>query len=156
MFSPINLNLLSNNSILENKPIEIAAVGLEQVLEIRREVMWPDKPMSFVSVPGDKEAIHFGVLVNDTVVSVISLFIDNNEAQFRKFATVTAYQGKGYGTSLLLYVFDYLKSIHVTRVTCNARVEKADFYASFGMYRTPISFQKEQVAYVVMQKILKT
>lgn len=50
--------MLSNNSILENKPIEIAAVGLEQVLEIRREVMWPGKPISFVSVLGDEEAIH--------------------------------------------------------------------------------------------------
>lgn len=148
--------MLSNNSILENKPIEIETVGLEQVLEIRREVMWPDKPISFVSVLGDEEAIHLGVIVNGAVVSVISIFIQNQEAQFRKFATLIPYQRKGYGTTLLKYVFEYLKSKQIKRVTCNARVEKADFYASFGMKRTPVTFQKEQLAYVVMEKILET
>ena len=141
---------------MENKPIEIAAVGLEQVLEIRREVMWPNKPISFVEVPGDTKATHLGVIVNGIVVSVISLFIQNQEAQFRKFATLIHYQRKGYGTTLLKYVFEYLKSKQVTRVTCNARVEKAGFYASFGMKRTTVTFQKEQVAYVVMEKILET
>lgn len=148
--------MLSNNSILENKPIEIAAVGLEQVLEIRREVMWPGKPISFVSVLGDEEAIHLGVIVNGVVVSVVSLFIQNQEAQFRKFATLSPYQRKGYGTTLLQYVFSYLNSNQIKRVTCNARVEKANFYASFGMKRTADSFQKEQVAYIVMEKILET
>ena len=141
---------------MENKPIEIVAVGLKQVLEIRREVMWPEKAISFVSVPGDEKAIHLGVIVGGVVVSVISLFIQNQEAQFRKFATLNHYQRKGYGTTLLKYVFEYLKSKQVTRVTCNARVEKAGFYASFGMKLTPITFQKEQVAYVVMEKILET
>jgi predicted GNAT family N-acyltransferase len=147
--------LLSYNSILENKPIEITAVELEQVLEIRREVMWPEKPISFVEVPGDREAVHMGLVENGRVLSVISLFIHDQEAQFRKFATLIPYQRKGYGTTLLRYVFDYLKSKQIIRVTCNARVEKVDFYASFGMHRTPVTFQKEQVAYVVMEKILQ-
>ncbi|HSI76732.1 MAG TPA: GNAT family N-acetyltransferase [Lunatimonas sp.] len=141
---------------MENKPIEITEVGLDKVLEIRREVMWPDKPISFVEVSGDSEAVHLGLFENGTVVSVISLFIENERAQFRKFATLTSFQRKGYGTTLLQYVFEYLKSKQIKRVTCNARVEKADFYASFGMKRTPNTFEKEQVAYVVMEKILKT
>ena len=148
--------MLSINSVLENKPIEITEVGLDKVLEIRREVMWPDKPISFVEVSGDSEAVHLGLFENGTVVSVISLFIENERAQFRKFATLTSFQRKGYGTTLLQYVFEYLKSKQIKRVTCNARVEKADFYASFGMKRTPNTFEKEQVAYVVMEKILKT
>ncbi|WP_234364190.1 GNAT family N-acetyltransferase [Lunatibacter salilacus] len=109
---------------MENKPIVITEVGLKEVLEIRREVMWPDKPISFVSVSGDEEATHLGVIVNGVVVSVISLFIQNREAQFRKFATLIPYQRKGHGTTLLQYVFDYLKSKQIKRVTCNARVEK--------------------------------
>jgi len=143
------------NSILKNKMIEIKEVRLKEVLAIRQKVMWPDKPLSFVEVPGDWEAIHLGGFVNGLLVSVISLFIEKEHAQFRKFATLTAYQGKGYGTTLLQYVFTYLKSNNIKSVTCNARVEKAEFYASFGMYRTPVTFQKEQVAYVVMAKILE-
>jgi len=86
---------------------------------------------------------------------VISLFIEKEHAQFRKFATLVAFQGKGYGTTLLEDVFACLKSNNIKCVTCNARVEKAEFYASFGMYRTPVTFQKEQVAYVVMEKLLE-
>lgn len=125
------------------------------VLHIRQKVMWPDKPISFVQVPGDEEAIHLGGFENGTLVSVVSLFIEKEHAQFRKFATLPAYQRKGFGTTLLHYVFNYLKSKRIKRVVCNARVEKAEFYASFGMRRTPITFQKEQVAYVLMEKILE-
>jgi hypothetical protein len=60
--------LLLNNSVLENKPIEIKEVGLELVLEIRQKVMWPDKPLSFVRIPGDEKAIHLGGFANGLLV----------------------------------------------------------------------------------------
>nr|MBI1230536.1 GNAT family N-acetyltransferase [Cytophagales bacterium] len=150
---PINLNSCSNNSILENNPIEIKAVALPVVLKVRREVMWPDKPIEFVHVPGDEKAEHLGIYLGETVVSVVSLFFDGNEVQFRKFATLTTLQGKGYGTTLLAYVFEYLKSKRIRRVTCNAREERASFYARFGMTPTEVTFKKDHITYIVMEKV---
>ena len=139
---------------MENNPIEIKPVDLPIVMKVRREVMWPDKPIEFVYVPGDEKAEHLGIYLDESVVSVISLFFDSKEVQFRKFATLTTLQGKGYGTTLLGYVFEYLKSKRICRVTCNAREERASFYVRFGMTRTAVTFKKEHITYVVMEKII--
>ncbi len=92
------------------------------MLEIRPQVMWPDKPLSFVQVPGDGQATHSGGFVNGKMVSIISLFIDKKEALFREFATLSHDQGKGYGTTLLQYVFAYLKPKDIKRVACRTLV----------------------------------
>ena len=80
------------------KIIEITA---EETIFIRHKAMWPNKPIDYVRLANDDEGKHFGLYVDTKLISVISLFISKNEAQFRKFATLTEYQGKGYGTMLL-------------------------------------------------------
>ena len=119
-------------------------------------MIWPDRPLSIVEVRGESEAVHLELLESGLVVSVLSLFIEKEYGRFRKFAPMTAYQRKRYGTTLLRYVFDYLKRTEIKPVSCNSRIEKGYFYASFSMSRTGITCQKEQVEYVVMEKFLKT
>ena len=36
----------------------------------------------------DEDGLHFGLFNKEKLVSVVSLFIDGEEAQFRKFATL--------------------------------------------------------------------
>lgn len=130
--------------------IEITA---EETLNIRHKVMWPDRPIDYVRVPNDAEGSHFGLFINDKMIAVISLFIVNNEAQFRKFATLTAYQGKGFGTVLLKEIMHIIKRNNITKVWCNARIDKTNYYAKFGMTLTENKFVKGGVEYVIMEKI---
>lgn len=132
--------------------IEIKEIKAEDTYPIRHEVMWPDKSIDFVKVDEDTEGVHLGLFENEKLVSIVSLFYKNNEMQFRKFATLVDFQGRGYGTILLNYVFQQAEKQGITKIWCNARSNKATFYARFGMLETGIRFVKEGVDYVVMEK----
>ena len=134
----------------------IKEVSIDQILPIRQQVMWPDKPIDFVRVPEDENGIHFGLFVEENLISVVSVFIHGREAQFRKFATLEQFQGKGYGSKLLQYIFDFLEEKNISRIWCNARISKAGYYQKFGMTTTVATFEKEGMEYVVMEKIFES
>jgi GNAT superfamily N-acetyltransferase len=133
--------------------IQIEQVPLVQVWKIRHEVMWPGHPFDFVKVPDDLDGEHWGLLVHDELVSVVSIFEKGEEAQFRKFATLEKEQGKGYGSELLAFVLENLRQKGTKRIWCNARAEKAGFYRRFGLVETSVGFEKEGIAYVMMEII---
>lgn len=133
---------------------KILEIPVYKVLEIRHTVMWPTKPIDYVRLPNDEEGRHFGLYIKDELVSVISLFFDNSEAQFRKFATLEKHQGKGYGTILLNEIMSIAQENKLSKVWCNARVEKSSFYEKFGMKATVKIFEKGGVSYVIMEKAL--
>lgn len=122
------------------------------MLPIRHKVMWPDKPMSYVELPNDEKGKHFGLFVNGEITSIISLFKSNNEAQFRKFATLIEHQGFGYGTILLNKVIDLIKKEKIAKLWCNARVEKSKFYERFDLTSTTKKFKKGGIEYVIMER----
>lgn len=113
--------------------------------------MWPDKDLEFVKVPEDEYGLHLGLKSEGQLISVISIFIDNEVAQFRKFATLNQFQGKGYGSIFLNYVFDFLRNKKVSKIICNARKDKVAFYQKFGMKETERTFEKAGVSFVVME-----
>lgn len=121
---------------------------------IRHQVMWPDKPMGYVQLAEDEQGRHFGVYEGDRLVSIISLFIEGDEAQFRKFATHTDVQGKGYGSALLRYLVDEARKYGVQKLWCNARTEKAAFYEKAGFHKTDKTFIKDGQDYVIMARLL--
>ena len=67
--------------------IEIRAILAEETYNLRHEVMWSDKPQEFVILDNDDEGVHFGVWKNSEIIAVVSLFMKDNHAQFRKLAT---------------------------------------------------------------------
>lgn len=91
--------------------MEIKEVPLQKIWEIRQKVMYPSFSFDEVKLKDDELGQHLGLFVNDELVSIISLFIKNNELQFRKLATLELQQGKGFGKQLLAYVFDLAKKI---------------------------------------------
>ncbi|WBX71809.1 GNAT family N-acetyltransferase [Tenacibaculum retecalamus] len=137
---------------MKKKIAEIKQITISEVLPIRHKVMWPDKPMSYVELPNDEKGKHFGLFVNGEITSIISLFISNNEAQFRKFATLIEHQGFGYGTILLNKVIDLVKKEKVAKLWCNARVEKSKFYERFDLTSTTKKFKKGGIEYVIMER----
>ncbi len=114
--------------------------------------MWPDQPFDFVKVEEDQQGMHYGLFVDDTMVSIVSLFIKDGKAQFRKFATEVEHQGKGYGTYLLNYLIREVESLGVSSFWCNARTEKSGYYERFGLQKTDAHYMKGGIEFVVMEK----
>jgi len=112
--------------------------------------MWPEKGTDFVKVPGDEAAKHYGCYCDEKLVSVLSVFVDGQSVQFRKFATLEEYQRKGFGTALLEHVLDDLKHQNYKQVWCSARFEKAVFYQKFGLKIVGEPFEKNGKWYVKM------
>lgn len=114
--------------------------------------MWPHKPIEYVQLDEDRFGKHYGLFVDDELVSIVSLFVENKEAQFRKFATLQSSQGKGYGSQLLKFVFAEVEVQNIKRIWCNARKEKTAFYQRFCMIETQETFSKGGIEYVIMEK----
>lgn len=131
---------------------EIKQITTSEILPIRHKVMWPDKPIEYVELPNDENARHFGLFVNGEITSIISLFVENNEAQFRKFATLIEFQGLGYGTILLKSIVDLIQKEGIRKLWCNARVEKSKFYERFNLKSTDEKFEKGGIEYVIMER----
>lgn len=130
----------------------IREVDYNEVLKIRQEVMYPDKDLKFVRLPEDDLGIHMGFYDNGKPISILSLFLKDNELQFRKFATLTELQGKGYGTKLIEWLLDYAKDMQFERVWCNSRLDKKDFYQKFDFSEQGDTFEKNGIQYIIMEK----
>lgn len=129
----------------------ITQITSSQTWPLRHIVMWPDKPLDYIKLPNDDLGIHYGLFVEQRLVTVVSLFIDDNVAQFRKLATATSEQGKGFGTRLLSHLIIEAKHKGIKRLWCNARSDKAVYYERFGMKKTKQTFNKGGIDYVVME-----
>ncbi|MFB5761867.1 GNAT family N-acetyltransferase [Paenibacillus medicaginis] len=131
--------------------MDIRSIDKESAWRIRHEVMWPDRELAYVQLKDDDMGRHYGLFVGERLVSVVTLFIDQEEAQFRKFATLETEQGKGYGSRLLRHVMEEAKQAGGKRIWCNARREKAAFYRRFGLQETGRMFVKGGKEYVIME-----
>lgn len=132
---------------------EIKKISAQETLPIRHKVMWPNQTIAYVRLPNDATGRHFGLFVKDELVSVISIFKENQAIQFRKFATLNKFQGKGFGTQLLRFIISLIEEEGYDRIWCNARVSKTEFYNKFGFQKTAKLFEKGGIGYVVMEKI---
>ncbi|HEY0898470.1 MAG TPA: GNAT family N-acetyltransferase [Sphingobacteriaceae bacterium] len=118
---------------------------------IRHKVLYPDQPFDLVRLEEDETGMHFGLFDNNKLVTVISTFRKGDEMQFRKFATLPEYQGKGYGTSMMNYIMNFAREEDLSRVWCSARVTAETFYARFGFSRMGEHFSKNGIDYVIME-----
>ncbi|GGP10863.1 putative N-acetyltransferase YitI [Oceanobacillus neutriphilus] len=134
--------------------IQITKIKKEKAWKLRHEVMWPNEDFNYIKLKDDDSGIHFGLFKENMLISVVSLFVDKGEAQFRKFATLKAEQGKGYGSKLLEAVLKEAKTHDVKRIWCNARKSKEGFYQRFGLHQTGSGFVRNGESYVIMERFL--
>lgn len=132
----------------------IEEVKAEDTWELRRNVMWPDKDISYVKLEEDALGVHYGLFLDGVLTSVVSLFVKDGVAQFRKFATLNEKQGQGYGSTLLQHIIAVASELKANTLWCNARKDKADFYKKFRLQETKHTFSKSGKAYVVMERQL--
>ena len=128
----------------------------DKTLKIRQQVMYPDKDLDFVKLPDDGNGLHIGVFENEELVSVMSLFLQGRDVQFRKLATVSQHQRKGYASALMQWLAEYANDVKLDRLWCNARIEATSFYKKFGYVETAETFENNGHQYVVMERKFAT
>jgi len=131
--------------------VQIEQIRYELTWRIRQNAMYPDLPLEASKLPLDPEGIHFGLYAGDWLTAVVSLFNDGQNYQFRKFATLTKEQGKGYGSKLLSYIISYVQQEGGTRLWCNARSTASGFYEKFGFSKTGEQFYDKGIDFVIME-----
>lgn len=123
-----------------------------QTYAIRKAILWPNGPEHMIVIDEDDlpTTQHLGLYDGNFHFGVISLFTtDDGRMQFRKFALLENYQGKGAGTILLSHVIDLAKAQNISQLWCNARVDAAPFYQRFGFSFENESFFKSDVEYKI-------
>lgn len=128
----------------------IWAIAPSHTYLLRHEVLWPDKPLDYVKLDEDATGYHYGAFFDDQLVGVISLFVAGDEARFRKFAVMPAYQRQGIGSALLHYVVAEARRLGAHRLWCDARQDSAAFYARFSLQPEGVVFYKGSIPYVRM------
>ncbi len=140
----------------QSKKILIKRISAEVTLDVRHQVLWPSKPVDYVRLAEDDNGLHFGLYLEEVLISVISVFVHNGEAQFRKFATLENYQGLGYGSKLFKHMLSVIESMGVRRIWCNARLDANGFYKRVGFEDMDDSiFYKGEIGYTIMEKIVE-
>jgi predicted GNAT family N-acyltransferase len=134
------------------KEIKIKHLQASETWDLRHRVMSPNRPFDSIKLPKDDEGLHFGLFQEDKLISVISLFINNETAQFRKFATEISEQGKGYGSILLKHIIEESIKQNVKNLWCNARVSALGFYQKFGFEAVSETWMDNEIEYVKMEK----
>jgi len=130
----------------------ISEAPYQNVLNMRWQVMYPEKDTEFVKLPDDDMGIHVGVYENEELVSVMSIFLKGRDVQFRKLATRNDMQHKGYASALMQWLIDYANDMKFDRLWCNARTDATGFYKKFGYEETDERFTKNDYEYVIMEK----
>lgn len=134
--------------------MNITLLDWRDTLAIRQAVLWPDKPAAFSQVEGDELADHFGVIVDDQLVCVASIFYQGKVARLRKFATLVEYQGRGIGSYLIEHILQQLVDQGYESFWCDARESALGFYRRFGLSPSGKRFYKAEQAYFKMAKQL--
>ncbi len=134
--------------------IEIKEISAAETWQLRHKVMWPNEPFEFVILSEDEDGFHYGLFEKERLISVISLFRNGSEGQFRKFATDKDFHGKGYGSKLLNHLMQEAKLLNISYLFCSARITAIAFYEKFGMKLASDIVRKNGKDYVKMEIIL--
>ncbi len=132
----------------------IEQIPVELTWQIRWKILYPGLSIEAAYLPEDEQGMHLGLFDENVLISVISLFRSGSVMQFRKFATLAEFQGKGYGTEMLNYVLDLSKAEGCERIWCNARQNATGFYSKFGFLKTEKTFHKNGNDYIIMEKTI--
>jgi predicted GNAT family N-acyltransferase len=132
--------------------LKIKNIQASETWDLRHRVMAPNRPFDSIKLPKDDDGFHFGLFKEEKLISVISLFIENDVAQFRKFATEILEQNKGYGSILLNHIIEESIKNNVKNLWCNARMTALGFYEKFGFKAVSETWMDSYIEYVKMER----
>nr|WP_236023317.1 1-(5-phosphoribosyl)-5-[(5-phosphoribosylamino)methylideneamino]imidazole-4-carboxamide isomerase [Chitinophaga chungangae] len=113
--------------------------------------MYPTWPLERVTLPHDADGLHYGLYSGGRLVTVVSLFIEDDTAQFRKLATAQDQQGRGFGKLMMKHLLDVCRERGITTLWCNARESALDFYRQLGFTAFSERFFKDDLPFLKMK-----
>lgn len=134
--------------------LEIKEIKPSETLDLRHRILSPNKSVDSIILTEDDAGQHFGIFQSEKLVSVISLFVENDNAQFRKFATETTEQNKGYGSILLNHIIEESLKNNIKNLWCNAQMSALKFYEKFGFEVVSEKWIKNEIEYVKMERTI--
>lgn len=132
----------------------IAFVSADAALPLRSAQLRNGRGFEYCRFDSDNKAGTFHLAqVNEegTVICVLSCHPNNKYPlngtgyQLRGMATDAKYKGKGLGTALMTYCINYLKTMHVDYLWCNARFVAYHFYEHLGFRYMSDEFNIEDI-----------
>ena len=132
--------------------LKIKNIQASETWDLCHRVMAPNRSFDAIKLPKDEEGLHFGLFEDNKLISVISLFMKKDNAQFRKFATEISEQNKGYGSILLNHIIEESIKNNVKNLWCNARLTALGFYEKFGFRAVSETWIDNEIKYVKMEK----
>ena len=135
--------------------MKIKKIAWQQTIPLRHGVLWPNKPPEFCHVDGDAAGLDFGAFIDQELVCVASVYLQNNKAQLRKFATDERYQHQGIRSKMLKHIIEWLQNTQVESFWCDARETALGFYQRFDMDTCSERFCKAGVYYYKMEVFLR-
>ncbi|WP_420861281.1 GNAT family N-acetyltransferase [Algirhabdus cladophorae] len=127
--------------------LHIKPVPVDEVLELRQRVLWPEKSLESVRVNGDAAAYHLAAFQDQIVVGVGSFYTDGAGARLRKLAVEPSCQGKGIGGQLVQTGAAHLRENGIEVLWCDARQTALAFYRGLGFTIDPEAFTKSGLPY---------
>ncbi len=116
--------------------MQVRRIELSQTLQIRRQVLWPDRSPSGIIYPEDSGAdtFHLGAFDDSgELLGIATLYHDVDATwRLRGMAVIPDNQGKGIGARLVDASIDELRNLGATAVWCNARRAVTGFYQRLG------------------------
>lgn len=115
-----------------NELILLKKIGLEKIQKFRKKNLYSALPnyLSFYKEDSYKNTIHYGLYVDESLVSGLTLIVEKKKkiCQIRGMFTVSEETRKGYGSLLLRLLSRELIKKNVKVVWCNSRINVVGFY----------------------------
>ncbi|MFK8012604.1 MAG: GNAT family N-acetyltransferase [Marinicellaceae bacterium] len=124
-----------------NIDINIESVRLEDVIDIRHEILRAGQPRSSCYYPEDsfKQTIHFAAVSSNDIVGVASVYKESHPDfslkqswRIRGMAVQEILQGQNIGTQLLESCVNHAIKMKADAIWCNARINAVKFYKNSG------------------------
>jgi phosphoribosylformimino-5-aminoimidazole carboxamide ribotide isomerase len=134
-----------------DQQVQIRRITIEDALPLRRDVLYPDWELNAVKLDHDEDGLHFGLYEDTRLIGVVSLFLQKDDAQFRKLAIHPDCQGRGYGSLLMQHIEDFCRKAHISMLWCNARDSAEGFYVARGYEYWGSHFTKDNIVFIKMK-----
>lgn len=115
-------------------------IATEETLDLRNRVLRNNAGLDKCVFPTDEAEgnFHLGKFVDDKIVSIATFFPEDYERRraggfrLRGMATDPASAGKGFGSDLIKFAINELRSANASYIWCHARSSAIGFYKKLG------------------------
>jgi len=139
------------------KLIQHCSNQYEQMVHLRHEVL--RKPLKLSFPPHELAQEKHDILIggfdeNELIGCCILTKLDDGYIKLRQMAISEAFQGKGYGSQILLFAENYAKEHGYTTLFMHARTTALRFYKENGYVIVGEPFTEVKIPHVKLEKVL--